>query len=339
MPPLEDTTAEAGEQEKPTAATEDKQTTTEQDPPAGNKTDDGKLAAKTSETGDDKAFFDKTDEEIDDKKTVAPADWPDDWRQKIAGKDDKYLKELERFSSFDAYAKSQRALRQKVSSGEFKRSLPENATEEQLAEWRKENGIPEKAEGYQVTKVPGHEWTEADQPALGVLFQTMHDTNATQGQIDGMLGVYAQLLSATKQQQYDTDKSDNETCEDTLRAEWGGEYRGNMANAKALLNNAEKFDPELAGMLRDARTPDGRRVIYNPALWSWLAETAPDKIGASAHVPGGDGKTVAQNASRKAEIEKIMNEDMSRYWRENLEPEYNEILRQEEAASRRGRAA
>jgi len=63
----------------------------------------------------------------------APADWPADWRQKLAGEDKKTLERLGRMASPADLFKSYRALEQKVSAGELKKGLPENATPEQVA--------------------------------------------------------------------------------------------------------------------------------------------------------------------------------------------------------------
>jgi hypothetical protein len=234
--------------------------------------------------------------------------------------------------------KSYRALETKLQS-DYIRKPPENASEKELAEWRKEIGVPEKPTGYELPKLEGHEWTDADKPMLDLFLGKMHSENASQAQINASLGAYAELVSSVKEQEYNTDKADDEVCVDALRSEWGHEYRTHQSNVKNWLNNAEKCPPDLAAALRDARTPDGHRLIYNPDIWKILAPIAQDSLGASAHVPGGDGKTLDALASRKVEIQKIMKTDMNRYWSEGLDKELLELNKQEEAAGRRGRAA
>src|SRR5688572_23894721 len=99
-------------------------------------------------------------------QAIAPADWPADWRQKLAGEDKKTLERLGRMASPADLLKSYRALEQKISAGELKKGLPENATPEQVAEWRREQGLPEKPEGYleNLSLPDGVVLGEADKP-------------------------------------------------------------------------------------------------------------------------------------------------------------------------------
>ena len=303
--------------------------------------DAGKGAAKSDGDGHESVLDDIDPDAEDPKKVVAPADWPDDWREKAVGyiKDDKArakeLKRLQRMKTPEDIHKSYRALETKQQT-EFIRKLPDGATEEQVAEWRKEMGIPEKPDAYDLPKVEGYEWGEADKPMLDVFLGKMHAAHADQKQIDSALGAYAELVTQTKEHQYNLDKNDDEVCVDGLRAKWGNEYRTNLATAKQLLNDTENFSPELSQMLREARTPDGNRLIYNPDLWEVLADMGLQQYGAGAGLTG-DAKV--QHSARKAEIETIMKTDMSRYWQEGLDKEYNEILAKENAPNSRSRAA
>ena len=88
---------------------------------------------------------DKVDADAD---TTKPAD---DWRTRLAGGDEKELKRLSRFASEADVYKAYRELEKKKSSGELKQALSKDATPEQIAEWRKENGIPETPDKYDLT--------------------------------------------------------------------------------------------------------------------------------------------------------------------------------------------
>jgi hypothetical protein len=71
-----------------------------------------------------------------------------DWRARWPATTRRLPKRLARFPGPADLSKSFRSLEQKLSSGEFKKPLAENATPEEKATWRKENGLPEKAEEY-----------------------------------------------------------------------------------------------------------------------------------------------------------------------------------------------
>src|SRR3546814_8159770 len=78
--------------------------------------------------------------------------------------------------------KSQRALEQKLSSGEFKKAIGPDATPEQIAEWRKEQGIPEKPEDYDLKFDNGLVIGEADKPLVAEFLKASHATNVTPAQ-------------------------------------------------------------------------------------------------------------------------------------------------------------
>lgn len=348
MPPLDDTATET----KPAAADTATTTATDKaatDDKAAVASEEKAAAAKATEksaavTGE--SVLDEADPSAEDtKKVVAPADWPEDWRDKAVAhiKDEadrtKELKRLQRMKTPADMYKSYRALETKLAT-EYTRKPPENATDEQLKAWRKDQGLPESPDKYDLPKVEGYEWSEADQPLVKTFTEKMFGVNADQAQVGTALQVYAEMVAETKQAQFDHDKGADETCVDSLRAEWGNEYRSNLATAKRLLNDKDNFDPDLAKMLTDARAADGTRLVYNPALWKLLADLATDKYGAGAQITG-DARAAA--SSRKAEIQKIMREDIGKYWANDgaLDKELQAIFAQEEAAAsgRRGKAA
>lgn len=63
-----------------------------------------------------------------DKPVIAPADWPEDWRSKVAGEDAKELARLQRMGSPADVWKAYRALEAKISSGQLKQGLKPDAT-------------------------------------------------------------------------------------------------------------------------------------------------------------------------------------------------------------------
>ncbi|MFK7944566.1 MAG: hypothetical protein AB8B85_16855, partial [Paracoccaceae bacterium] len=154
----------------------------------------------------------------DDKPVAAPADWPEDWRTKLAGDDEKLQKRLDRMSSPADVLKSWRALEQKQSTGEMKATLPENATDEQVAEYREANGIPAEPKGY-LDKLPdGLVIGENDEEIVNGFLDKAHGMNADPefvGQaIDWFYGEQERRIA-------DLDKTDGESkrdAEETLRA-------------------------------------------------------------------------------------------------------------------------
>lgn len=81
---------------------------------------------------------------------ATPADWPTDWRDRMAGNNDGFSRLLKRFASPENFARSYTELQKKLAAGVQPPGLPDGATEEQVAEYRKAIGIPETPEGYGV---------------------------------------------------------------------------------------------------------------------------------------------------------------------------------------------
>jgi hypothetical protein len=74
-------------------------------------------------------------------ETATPQfDWPDDWRDRFAGEDKTFRRQLERYASPTDLARKARSLERKLSSGEYRRDLPANASDEDKAAWRAERG-------------------------------------------------------------------------------------------------------------------------------------------------------------------------------------------------------
>lgn len=300
----------------------------------------GKQAATTGEN-------DGSDAEADGDKAAKPAKdagaWPEDWREKFAGGDEKLLKRLARFQSPEGFVKSYKALEQKLSSGEFKRALPEDATPEQKAIWRKENGIPEKPDEYAPPKITGHEWTEADKPVLASFAEVALEADLPKAAFEKVTAWYAGVVQAQKEAQTEIDRADRMNLEDQLRTKWQGDYRPTLTLISRLMKDTEALPAGLGERIATARTADGHRLINTPEMISFLAEMARDRYGEGAMIRGEQAKALGE---RKHEIEKIMREDINRYYREKnadgktLEAEYREILSRENGGGgRRGRAA
>src|SRR5687767_4172297 len=120
----------ASQQTQQTTTTTGQQTTTTGQETTGQQTAQQSASTKQTTTG----------------QTAAA--WPENWRNLYAGEDGKKLARLERFTdpvkAFDALIEAQN----KIRSGELAKPLPPNANEQERAEWRQANGIPEKPEGY-----------------------------------------------------------------------------------------------------------------------------------------------------------------------------------------------
>lgn len=266
-----------------------------------------------------------------DKPVTVTAKWPDDWRVQMAGGDEKLAKRLERFTDPSKVTASWLSAEQKISSGEFKKQLPENATDEQKAEWRKSNGIPDTPDKYQLPAIEGMEWNDTDKQLAGKFFEQMHAADAPQPVVDAALKAYTQLISEAQVQRSEQDKAFRLENEDKLRAELGNEFRAQINVYQRVLNDTEVLPDGLGPVLAQARDADGNRLINNAAVAKFLINLGLDRYGDGAMISGDAKQTMA---SEKESLEKLMKTNFAEYVKADGPKKYAAILQRE--AGRRG---
>jgi hypothetical protein len=265
---------------------------------------------------------------------AAPSAWGDDWREKYANTDEKRLNVLKRYASPKDVLDAHFALKQRVDSGELKavKALPANATPEQIAAYRAENGIPANAGDYLANLPNGLVIGEADKPALTNFAEAMHKANMPPAVVHQAIGWYN---AWQEQQAADIAKAEREgkqRGEDQLRADWGADYRTNLNLANDFLTNTA--GDELADQLATAVLPDGTVLGDNPQVLQWLAKVAREVNPVATLVPPGGGPD--QLAGRKAEIEKTMRTNRDAYNRdEAMQAEYRRIIEAEQRINTR----
>lgn len=250
--------------------------------------------------------------EVVEKTVVAPADWPEDWRGKLAGDDAKQKTQLERFASPADIYKSYRALQQKLSSGELKSTLPKDQTPEALSAWRKENGIPEKPEEYDLNLDNGLVVGEQDKPLVGEFINEMHAANASPTAVKSALSAYYKIVAKQQQEVQQADAEFRDSSETTLRDEWGGDFRRNVNMVAGLLAGAPE---DVRLKISAGRTPEGRKLGDDPGVMRWLANLSREVNPAATVVPGAGSNVGAQIDDEIASITKAMGDSNSEYWK------------------------
>lgn len=268
-----------------------------------------------------------------DAAAATPADWPADWRSKLAGEDKATLKQLERLGSPVDMFKSYRALQQKLSTGELKTAatpFPEKGTDEEKAAWRKESGLPDKPEDYKIEAPNGFVFGEADKPMLESFQKHAHGLNWSPSQLNQAVAWYAAEQEQIAARRHEQDAAFRQSSEDTLRSEFGNEYR---ANLNAVQNFLASAPTGLADRLLGARDPDGKLLGDNPDLVRWLARASREINPVSTLSPaaGDPSKTLT---ARKTELDALIADRSSAYYKgpnaDKLQTEYREILTYEE---------
>lgn len=196
-----------------------------------------------------------------DPVVTVQADWPTDWREKMAAGDEKTLNMLKRHGDLGSLAKKLREQDTLISSGQVKKPLDANATAEQVAAYRKDNGIPDAPTGYYDKLPDGLVIGEVDKPYYDGFMEFAHEKNLAPDLVATVMDGYHKILER-QQADFETEvKQTRMVCEDALHKEWGSEFRGNM---NATRNFVVGFFGEQANDILSARKPDGT-LLFNDA--------------------------------------------------------------------------
>lgn len=247
-----------------------------------------------------------------------PQDWPEDWRDKLAAGDEKLKGRLDRFKSPQDILKSYTALEAKLSSGKVKEDLPDDATEEQVAEYRKANGIPETPDGYLEALPDGLVIGDEDKDMVAAFAESAHKMNADPKFVASAINWYQETKEQQIAAQAEADRDFAAKAADTLRAEWGSEFRANLQAAKNFVEAAPVDDDgtPLKDLLFNARLGDGTPLGNNPAVLKWLAQMANDANPAGFVSPAQGGNQAQSVSDEIASIEKTMREKPNEYWKD-----------------------
>jgi hypothetical protein len=266
--------------------------------------------------------------QVADKAVAAPADWPTDWREKIAGGDAKELEQLKRQGSPVDLWKKARALEQKLSSGEYKRDLPKDATPEQVKEWRAERGIPEAPAGYleKLTLPDGVVLGEADKPIAAAFAEAAFDGSIDPGQYSKLVAKYYAMQDDMARQRAEADLAFQTESNTQLKAEFGAEYVPNLNRVKNLM---APLPETVAKNFLAGRMGDGTVIGDHPVVIKWLSSIARELLPTNTMLPvsADNGKSVD---SRLTELKALLKDRQSEYYKgpnaNKLQEEYRLLV-------------
>ena len=238
---------------------------------------------------------------------ATPELWGADWREKASGDDEKTLKLLSRYNSPGDLAKAHAELHKKLSSGEHKKAPTADSTPEQVAEYRKSLGIPETPEGYFEKLPEGLVLGNDDKKDLSEFVKAMHGKNVAPDVMSSALAVYHKAKQDAAQARYEFDSNAKEVAEDTLRQEWGPEYRDNVNRINNML--AGQMPESVREAFLGARLGDenGTHMFSHPEVVKAFAQLARELNPLPRTMSSGTGMdNLADIKTQKANLEKRM---------------------------------
>lgn len=253
-----------------------------------------------------------------DGAAPTPATFPETWRKDLASGDAAFEKVLERYTSPKAFADAHRALVAKVSSGELKsvaKAPPEGATPEQVAEWRKEAGLPAEPKGYvDAIKLPtGVVPGEADRPLIDGFAAHAMKSNMPTDAFNTAINWYYENLDAQNKAKAALDNSFAGESARTLEAEWGPEFPANQNRLSTLFADS----PEVGDIIYTARDAKGRILGNIPEVCRALTQLHKEAYPAYTPTSRENSGSSAAVATEMAGIEAMMGDPRSKYNEKN----------------------
>ena len=248
--------------------------------------------------------------------------WPEDWREKYidgqvdkdgkpldeAGKE-KLLKRLSRYASPQAALDAMINAQNKISAGGMIKIPGKDATPEEIAQYRKEIGVPDEPKGYDLTLGDGRVLGDEDTDKVHSFLEAAHASNYTPEQVKASLEWYHTLKEEAAAAEYERDLKYKSDSEEELRQEWGAEYKSNQNLMANYLSS--DFGEEIAKSIIYARLPDGNLLGNNPDVVRGFVAKARAANPIGALMPGSGTK---QYDSMMAEIEKLESEMGTDAW-------------------------
>jgi len=243
------------------------------------------------------------------------------------------LRRLERVKDIKSLWGLYRELEGKFTSGGLIKKPGKDAKPEEIAEFHKAMGVPEKPEDYfkDIKLENGVVIGEADKPIVDMFVTAMHKEGATQGVINAMLNTYYGHLGT---QAAAIDEADDEFAREntkTLKEEFGPAYQRVTKNwipqlFKTAPGGMDVKNPNsLMARVLHGRTTDGRIIGDDPDVVRWLADVVREAYPAVTVVDDGNqsGVTIEQELDQIAALRKT---DKKKYYSEAVQRREAELL-------------
>ncbi len=241
--------------------------------------------------------------------------WSDGWRnQMAAGSTDieKDMTQLERYESPEQIWRKAREFENRFASGDLRSALKTDASDEEKAQWRRENAVPATPTDYAINMPEGRDQPKEDDAFLKSMLESMHAANANQAQIDSMLNSFYSQVDKQIEQGADKEKQSLAASEDVLRKDWGEDYRVNKSIAEANLSRAPEGFRE---RFLNGHLEDGTPIKADPDAWKWLVQNERQINPMASIVPGAQGDGAKAAKEELIELRTLMANDKSKYWK------------------------
>jgi hypothetical protein len=239
---------------------------------------------------------DKSVEPSADAETAADKGELQKLRETLAGGDEKLLQSLERYKSVEAVSKAFREARNAAKTAGKPLTLSDKATEAEVKAYREAYGIPDEAADYPLNFREGFEASEVDKALLDSAKEYVHAKNGDPRTAGIMMEWYQDAMLQQQQELSANLANVAKKTQSELRAEWGGEFDGNISAAGELMKS--QLGEDGFKDMMSLRLMDGSRLQDNVAFVKMMAQLGNDYYGGNA-IMNGDVETTSRTVQEK----------------------------------------
>lgn len=283
------------------------------------------VVEETAETSEQKAAgtSEATSEESAEDVQEKAFAWPETWQQELANEfadgDEKAaakaLKTLSRYKSPAAMFSKIREQEDYLRSGGLVKIPGKDATEDDIANFHKALGVPDKAEDYieNLELGDGLQLGDDDRENATWFAEMLREAGAPQEVYNKVVGSYLALESQQAEALTKLDDADEREADKVKREAYGPRYEPSKVAVKTSL---EKSKQGLHDNLMGGRLADGTLIANSPDVFNYLVEQgkAADEhftVIAEDLNPGG-----VSVDDRLKEIDKYRREDKRAYFKD-----------------------
>jgi hypothetical protein len=241
--------------------------------------------------------------------TTTQPDWPTDWLDKMVGDDEKARNVVGRYASPKEVGESLVAMNRKLSSTRPQIELPKDPKPEDIAAYRKAYNIPEAPEGYDTKLENGLIIGEEDKGMVDAFLKRAHSRHAKPEEVKAAIQDYFEMQQAQNKEIQDRFIAQRQEAEDSLRSEWGNDYRQNVNIVSNFLQN--KFGDTTQHLL-DAVLTDGTVLQDNPKIIRALLQIAKESDPVATI--GGTYGSVQSIEKEYQDLKQMLATNPDKYW-------------------------
>lgn len=259
----------------------------------------------------------------------------------MAGDDAKALEALSRYQSPKDVGKAFIEQRAALSKRAEPLKLADNATPEQVAEYRKGLGVAEVAkdaapekfiEAYGIKMPEGYQMTEVERGMVGDYAKWAYDNGHSPREVRAATDFFFRQQAANTQALNKINVDKQREWASQLRGEFGKDHDAYLAAGETYLNSIFQNDADAKNAFLNARLPGGGLLGDNPVFVKMMTELAmknglTDRIEANALETGGksleqqqteleglrwSNKELYDSPKTQASLEKIISLRLSR---------------------------